>query len=147
MMATRYGGGQREAGSRVMISRLPGLTAGAVAAAVFLILFPGALSAQGARDAGSPAAEPRAHARALKFSSEKNDVSPPLSSTEPRKAPKAGMREVPDRAKRAAPAVAPQLADPVIQSAPIGATMPGTLTNWAGIGVTNFAPPDTNLDV
>src|SRR3954470_196267 len=70
MMPARYGGGQREAGSRVMISRLPGLTAGAVAAAVFLILFPGALSAQGARDAGSPAAEPGARGRALKFSSE-----------------------------------------------------------------------------
>src|SRR4051794_13316597 len=112
MMPARYGGGQREAGSRVMISRLPGLTAGAVAAAGFLILFPGALSAQGARDAGSPAAGPGARGRALNFSSQKNDFSLPLSSTDPRKAPKSGMREVPDRAgKRQAPAAAPQQAD------------------------------------
>jgi hypothetical protein len=97
-----------------------------------------------------PPADPGARGKALTRSSERNDVSPPLASMPPKRAAaKSEVREVPDRARRkVAPAIAPQ-PDPALQNtAPSGgAAMPAPLTNWAGIGVTQFAPPDTNGDV
>jgi Big-like domain-containing protein len=97
-------------------------------------------------------ASPGARGQALRSASEKNDVSPPLASMPRIVTPSSGVQVLvrPSRVMQGA-SILPQF-DPVVQTnaavaAPLGAPMPSTLTNWAGIGQTNFAPPDTNLDV
>jgi Bacterial Ig domain len=119
-------------------------TSGLIAVSILsAVPAPGAAQVNPATDAG-------ARGKALKFSSERNDVSPPLWSTPIQRAPKSQVREVPDAVRRRAqpPTAAPHT-DSVLQSAAptVGAAMPAPLTNWAGISVTQFSPPDPNGDV
>ena len=131
-----------------MISRRVVREAKRLAAAILSVSFLSAMPALGVEGA-EPAADRGAHAKALEFSSERNDVSSPLRSIPILRAPTSEVREVPDAAsRRKPPAAAPQRDTALQSTAPaIGAAMPAPLTNWAGIGVTQFSPPDTNGDV
>jgi Bacterial Ig domain len=134
-----------------MISHRDVLEPGGFTAALIAFVFLSAVPVPGAAQVNA-SADPGARGKALTFSSERNDVSPPLSSMPIQRASKSQVREVPDAGmKRApAPAAAPQQ-DSVLQNAapPGGSAMPAPLTNWAGISgtVSQFSPPDTNGDV